>query len=97
MKIIILILCLTSVVLTPIESRGEYRVYQYQIRNRDGIEQPPYLEQSSLDPISYQAYHGGPKSIELSLLRTWICRGNTSYIKTCAPPLKPHQPLGPNL
>ncbi len=46
------------------------------------------MDISTLDPIGYQAYHGGEKSLDLTLLRTWICRGNTAYSQTCGPPQK---------
>lgn len=86
-----------AIVFTTTDSNGEYRVYQYLVKNKNSTENGPYLEKSSLDPISFLAYHGGKNSIDISLLRTWICRGNTSYIKTCSPPLKPFQPLDQKL
>jgi len=87
-KNIILLFFLTAIVFNSTETNGEYRVYQYLIRNKDNVDQGPFLDQSTLDPISYLAYHGGKNLIDISLLRTWICRGNTSYIKTCSPPQK---------
>jgi hypothetical protein len=93
-KNLILIFFLLAIVF---ESKGEYRIYQYLIKNKNGSEEQPYLDQSSLDPVSYQAYHGGLKTIDISLLRSWICRGNTSYLKTCTPPLRPLNQIGINL
>lgn len=59
---------------------GEYRVYQYYVRSKidKAQEQKAYLVKSALDPVSYMAYHGGGASIELDLVRTWICPGDTS-------------------
>ena len=96
-KNLILIFFLLLIVLSSNDSKGEYRIYQYLIQNKNAPEQSPYLDQSSLDPVSYQAYHGGLKTIDIALLRSWICRGNTSYLKTCTPPLRPLNPIGINL
>ena len=96
-KNLILIFFLMVLVLSSSESKSEYRMYQYLIQNKNNLEEPPYLDQSSLDPVSYQAYHGGLKTIDIALLRSWICRGNTSYLKTCTPPLRPLNPIGINL
>lgn len=85
---------LLVLILSPDKSYGEYRVYQYLIHNKEGQEQKPLIEQSTLDPIGFQAYHGGSRYIDFTLLRTWICRGNTSYIRTCTPPLKPFEQIG---
>lgn len=58
---------------------AEYRVYQYYVSSRLRMpeDQRPYLVTSTLDPVSYVAYHGGNKSIKLDLLRTWSCPGHT--------------------
>lgn len=68
---------------------SEYRVYQYHIKARhpSSVSQEPYLITSTLSPTSYLAYHGGQQSLEIDLLRSWMCYGNTSYEKTCPPPL----------
>lgn len=96
-KNIILIFFLLAIAFSSNESKGEYRIYQYLIQNKNSPEQPPYIIQSTLDPISYQAYHGGLKTIEIGLLRSWICRGNTAYLKTCDPPLNPQTQVGINI
>lgn len=80
-KNLFVIFFLLAIVFSSNESKGEYRVYQYLIQNKNNLEQQPYLDQSTLDPVSYQSYHGGSKSIEIGLLRSWICRGNTSFPK----------------
>ena len=38
---------------------------------------------STLDPVSYAAYHGGNLTLEVNLLRTWQCMGNTSKKSIC--------------
>jgi hypothetical protein len=64
---------------------GEYRVYQYYVRPKIqnitivGAE----LVTSTLNPVSYIAYHGGAEAVEVNLLRSWQCMGNTSKIPVC--------------
>ncbi len=96
-KNITVIFFLLAFVFSSNESKGEYRIYQYLIQNKSNLEQPPYIIESTLDPVSYQAYHGGLKSIEIGLLRSWICKGNTAYQKTCDPPLNPQTQVGINI
>lgn len=64
---------------------AEYRVYQYYIKSKvKNLDQvSSYLVTSTLDPKSYIAYHGGSDSIELNLLRSWMCMGNTSRGPIC--------------
>lgn len=68
---------------------AEYRVYQYLIKNKitTASDQPlGVLKLSTLDPVSYLAYHGGRSLISIDLLRTWICPGNTSKKVICPSP-----------
>ena len=64
---------------------SEYRVYQYYVRPK--IQNltivASELVTSTLDPISYVAYHGGNESVEVNLLRSWQCMGNTSKEQIC--------------
>jgi hypothetical protein len=64
---------------------GEYRVYQYYVRPKVQGLNPTNAElvTSTLDPISYSAYHGGKASIEVNLLRSWMCMGNTANQAFC--------------
>jgi hypothetical protein len=64
---------------------AEYRVYQYYVRTKVNNLTPttPYLVTSTLDPKSYVSYHGGSDSLEVSLLRSWMCLGNTSRTEVC--------------
>ena len=72
--------------LFPHLSFGEYRVFQYYVRPKIknitvvGSE----IVTSTLDPIAYLAYHGGSESVEISLLRSWQCLGNTSKAQICS-------------
>ena len=71
--------------------RAEYRVYQYYVKSKTPRldDQKPYLVTSTLDPISYLAYHGGNQSIKIDLLRTWPCHGYTGGNKEiCKGPLE---------
>lgn len=67
---------------------AEYRVYQYVIkaRNSFSINQKSYMVTSTLDPQSYLAYHGGPTTLKIDLIRTWVCKGNTSKKEYCESP-----------
>ena len=66
-------------------SLSEYRVYQYYVRSKIQNIAPIKAElvTSTLNPISYMAYHGGKDSIEVNLLRSWQCMGNTSKESVC--------------
>ncbi len=78
-----------SLFLLSFAASAEYRVYQYYVRSRllSAEHSKPYLVTSSLDPVSYVAYHGGDSSIKVDMLRTWMCPGNTSsFQEYCANP-----------
>jgi hypothetical protein len=78
------LLILLTLVTTPVF--GEYRVYQYYVRSKvQNINSPnAQIVTSTLNPISYAAYNGGKLSVEVSLLRSWVCMGNTSHQDICA-------------
>lgn len=65
---------------------SEYRVYQYYVRPKilNLTIVSAELVTSTLDPISYVAYHGGEESVEVNLLRSWQCMGNTSKAQFCS-------------
>jgi hypothetical protein len=72
-------------------SYAEYRVYQYLIMQtlKTPLDTRPYLVTSTLHPNAYLAYYGGPDSIKLNLLRTWVCKGFTGdKIILCPSPLE---------
>lgn len=77
---ILLILALASS-----KAFSEYRVYQYYVRSKIQNLTPVAAElvTSTLNPIAYVAYHGGSESIEVNLLRSWQCMGNTSKEPVC--------------
>lgn len=64
---------------------GEYRVYQYYVRPKiqNLNSSKAELVTSTLNPISYAAYHGGKSAVEVNLLRSWVCLGNTSKKPIC--------------
>lgn len=74
-----------STLLYSAYSQCEYRVYQYYVRPK--IQNITVVEAelvtSTLDPVSYIAYHGGQESVEVNLLRSWQCMGNTSKLPVC--------------
>ena len=67
-----------------LNANAEYRVYQYYIKSTEEKAQDKngYIVRSSLDPITYRSYHGGPQSVQIDLLRTWRCPGNTGGLKS---------------
>lgn len=62
-----------------LQAAAEYRVYQYYVKSRYKLnyDQQGYQVTSTLDPVSYLAYHGGHESLKIDLLRTWVCPGDT--------------------
>lgn len=64
---------------------SEYRVYQYYVRSKTQNINPSSanIVTSTLNPISYAAYNGGNLSIEVNLLRSWLCYGDTSKREVC--------------
>lgn len=72
---------LILLLLTPFSLLAEYRVYQYSIRTtipqKDDTDS--YTVVSTLDPVSYRSYHGGSQSIQINLIRTWMCMGHTGH------------------
>ena len=91
MKNIFFKLFLTGLFLgSPLIGHSEYRVYQYYVKPKYNLPQDlgPYLVTSTLDPVSYVSYHGGNSSIEVNLLRTWMCKGYTGNKKYCRAPLE---------
>lgn len=71
--------------LLPFSLFAEYRVYQYYAQSKiQNLTNPPYeIITSTLDAKTYLAYHGGKESLELNLLRSWMCLGNTSKQEVC--------------
>ena len=68
---------------------AEYRAYQYVVTNKiqTSLDQPnSKITLSTLDPISYVAYHGGTTLINVELMRTWICPGDTAGKEICPSP-----------
>ena len=72
-----------------LQVKAEYRAYQYLVQNIENINnkksQISNTVISTLDPVSYVSYHGGPASTSVTLLNTWMCPGNTSNTNTCLP------------
>jgi len=80
-----------ALVLISYSASAEYRVYQYQVKPRFAGEYQakPHIVTSTLDPVSYLAYHGGETSIKVDLMRSWTCEGHTGGMQDyCAGPLE---------
>lgn len=81
-KKLLTVLCL---LVTINVAQAEYRVYQYYVRTKVANLNPTNatLVTSTLDPRSYAVYNGGSSSIEVNLLRSWVCLGDTSKKAPC--------------
>ena len=69
---------------------AEYRAYQYIIKSKIRSESAEYrtsskIINSTLNPVSFIAYNGGFEIIEIDLINSWMCPGNTSKKKICNP------------
>jgi len=65
---------------------GEYRVYQYLIKENSF---KPKSIITSLSPSSYLSFFGSSNNFKIDLLRTWFCPGDTSgFKKLCLSPYK---------
>jgi hypothetical protein len=65
---------------------ADVRVYQYLVQNLVEKDAKEKIIVSTLNPMAYIAYHGGEKIINVDLLRTWMCFGNTSKKDLCNSP-----------
>ncbi|MBL6990096.1 MAG: hypothetical protein ISR65_09975 [Bacteriovoracaceae bacterium] len=85
----ILIFLIIIILYAPL-TFAEYRAYQYYVRSKLNLvkKSRPFLIVSTLDPVTYLAYHGGSESIDIDLLRTWVCAGYTGKQKICKSPYK---------
>lgn len=74
-----------AIFLYSFSAMAEYRVYQYYVRPKikNLTVTSAELVTSTLNPIAYVAYNGGRESIEVNLLRSWLCMGNTSKGPVC--------------
>jgi len=72
------------------QAMGEYRVYQYLVRNKitSPFDNQSYVISSTLDPVSFLSYNGGRESIEADLLNSWMCKGHTGKKDLCPSPLQ---------
>lgn len=92
MKIKTTIFIFLLLIVTNIKfSSAEYRVYQYYLSQKDSKPNDPngYVVTSTLGPVTYMTYYGGSTSIDVELLRTWICKGYTGNMqKHCKAPFE---------
>lgn len=64
---------------------AEYRSYQYLLTGNSKEQKSLNVITSTLSPVALVKYHNVSKD-KIYLLRTWMCPGNTSHQKICAPP-----------
>ncbi|MEC7276019.1 MAG: hypothetical protein VXV96_06845 [Bdellovibrionota bacterium] len=76
-------------------AHAEYRVFQFAIKAKNpfSLDQKSHIVTSTLDPQSYLAYHGGTETLSIDLMRTWMCRGDTSGQRICSPPVMQNETL----
>ncbi len=74
----------------PLFAHAEYRVYQYMVSPKtkefvvnDSGAKP---QRSTLNPVAFIAYHGGAGSVDVTLMRSWMCPGHTGKKDFCAHP-----------
>ncbi len=69
---------LTLGLLFATKALAEYRVYQYYVQPNSTYptKAQSTIETSTLDPVTYKAYHGGTAT-KIDLVRTWLCPGYT--------------------
>lgn len=81
------ILLTLSILLFPLFSHAEYRVFLLKIAKRaaPAADQSYRLVESTLDPLQYVGYHPVPADEYVSYIDTWRCRGNTSNFKPHCP------------
>ncbi len=74
---------ISSYLLYAATATAEYRAFQYSVRStvEKKFDTQSYLVISTLDPVSYRAYHGGAESLQINVVRTWMCLGHTGQGK----------------
>lgn len=72
-------------------AEGSYRVYQLRLRHYDqvGKKKINRVLLTSMDPMQYQSFHKGPLAMQVEMLDTWYCPGDTSLKKYCNKPKEP--------
>ena len=70
---------------------ASYRVYQLRLRHYDqiGKKKIDRVVLSFMDPRQYEAFHGGPATLQVDMVDTWYCPGDTSQKKYCKKPKEP--------
>lgn len=81
----------------PHISWGAYRVYKLRVvsfneRNRPNTQNAVL---TTLDPNQYQFYHSGFGRMEVKLVDTWYCPGDTSNKNFCKKPKDRRMQRGP--
>ena len=87
---------LTSIFLTLLSLsvvKAEYRAYQYLVKTKNQnttseTKTNSKIINSTLNPTSYLAYNGGVNLIDIDLINSWTCPGNTSKKEICSPILR---------
>lgn len=74
-------------------SEGSYRLYQLRIRHYDQLAKKKInrVVLTTMDPVQYEGFHGGPGVMKVEFLDTWYCPGDTSHKKVCNKPKEPIQ------
>jgi hypothetical protein len=80
----------TSLLLGCLGAQAEYRAYQYLVKPKNSLSMVTEAEAkiiiTSLSPQTFIAYNGGQSSIDVTLMRTWMCAGGTAKKVVCPHP-----------
>lgn len=79
-----------SVLFVSVEAMAEYRVYQYLVKPKNLGSMVTQSEarpvKSTLNPVAFLSYNGGRGSVDVTLMRSWMCQGSTARREYCPHP-----------
>jgi hypothetical protein len=85
-----LITCILILIGFSKKASAEYRVYQYLVKPKMAssmaTQMDAKIQRSTLNPVSFLAYHGGASAIDATLVRSWMCPGSTARKDFCRHP-----------
>lgn len=83
-------LTLTVIFLACAQSEAAFRVYQLKVSYYDPQIKKNVTKsvQSSLDHLQYEHYHSGYGRMQVTLVDTWYCPGDTARKRYCKKPIE---------
>ena len=65
-------------------------MYQYLVKPRNASVMVTQVQakpiRSTLNPVAFLSYNGGKSSVDITLMRTWMCPGSTARKDYCIHP-----------